>query len=75
MNEQTDILGGTKFIKVDDDKIINIQFIRWIKKTDECFKICSKIHGCRNVPPYNDSDSVCKETNSNTYYQLLKLFK
>jgi hypothetical protein len=58
------------FIKVDNDKILNINFIRWIQKKDECFYICSKMDGCR----IEDTQSVCKITNSQTYCKLFNLF-
>jgi hypothetical protein len=68
-------INGT-FIKVDDDRIINTNFIRWIKKKDECFYICSKLSGCysdiNNIK--TDTHSVCKSTNSESYNKLLNLF-
>ena len=63
-------IDNRSFIKVDDDRIININFIRWVKKKDECFYICSKLTGCS----IEDTHSVCKTTNSQTYYKLFNLF-
>ena len=66
-----------KFIKVDNDKVLNLEFIRWIKKTDECFYICSKMNGCysNNENINNGTNRVCKSTNSVSYNKLAKLFE
>ncbi len=66
-----------KFIKVDNDKVLNLEFIRWIKKIDECFYICSKADGCISNDKFIDSGTnrVCKSTNSVSYNKLAKLFE
>jgi ribulose 1,5-bisphosphate carboxylase large subunit-like protein len=59
------------FIKVDDEKIINMNCIRWVKKMDECLQICSKANGCTgNV----DTHKVCKNTNADSYRILNRYF-
>ena len=58
-----------QFIKVDDDRLINYDFIRWIQKKDECFKICTKMDGCVDYQTH----SVCKNTNSESYFHLLRI--
>lgn len=60
-----------KFIKADNDKFINPLFVRWIKKADECFYICSKMDGCYD----HQTHKVCKSNNSTSYGKLLKMFK
>jgi len=34
------------YIKVDNNKVINENCIRWIKKIDECLEVCIKLNGC-----------------------------
>jgi len=46
-------------------------FVRWIKKVDECFYICSKMFGCYD----HQTNKVCKSFNSNSYDKLAKIFK
>ena len=63
------------FIKVDGNRIINTNFIRWIKKKDECFYICSKLTGCSSDDKITtDTHSVCKSTNSESHHKILNLF-
>ena len=31
---------------IDENKILNVKFIRWMKKMDECIRICSITTGC-----------------------------
>ena len=66
-----------KFIKVDNDKVLNFEFIRWIKRKDECFYICSKVDGCISNENFigNGTNRVCKSTNSFSYNKLAKLFE
>ena len=37
---------NTNFIKADNNTIININAIRWIKKMDECLAVCTRSDGC-----------------------------
>lgn len=60
-----------KFIKVDGNQVVNVEFIRWIEKKDECLSICSKMDGCGD---YGVS-RVCRISNPNSYDYLLKLFQ
>ena len=60
------------FIKVDNDKIININCIRWVKKMDECLQICSKSIGCSIKL---DTHEVCKINNQESYNRLEKYFR
>ena len=55
------------FIKVDDDKIVNINCIRWVKKMDECLQICSKTNGCNGN---KDTHTICKLNNVDSYFRL-----
>jgi hypothetical protein len=59
------------FIKIDDEKILNVNYIRWIQKKDECFYICSKMDGCTII---EGSVRVCKTTNSESFHKIMKMF-
>ena len=60
------------FIKVDDDKIININCIRWVKKMDECLQICSKANGCTGGL---DTHKICKINNEYSYKRMNRFFE
>ena len=59
------------FIKVDDNTVISENYIRWIKKIDECLKICNKPAGCSDT----DVHKVCKVYNADSYNKLNKYFE
>lgn len=63
-----------KFIKTDDNKIINMSYIRWIKELNECMKICSKMNGC-DIVYYENTHTVCKINSPNSYNKLKKYFE
>ena len=48
----------TLYIKTDDNKIINEQCIKWVKKMSDCLEICTKSTGC-NVKN-GDTHKICK---------------
>ncbi len=62
-----------QFMKVDDNKIININTIRWVKKKVhlECFHICTKSTGCSK----GDVHEVCKKNNMENYLKLNQYFE
>jgi hypothetical protein len=66
-------MNNTKedYIKIDENKISNVKFIRWMKKMDECIRICSITTGCTedNLQP------VCKLNNNDSYNKLNKYFE
>ena len=64
-------MDNNNFIKVDGDKIINIKYIRWVKKIDECLQICNKSNGCDKYSIHN----LCKYSNYDSYMKLNKLFE
>ncbi len=61
------------YIKTDDNKIINEQHIRWVKKLNECLEVCTKSIGC-NVDS-KDTHKICKLNNLNSYNKLNKHFE
>jgi hypothetical protein len=71
MDNNTDNKFNTNFIKADNNTIININAIRWIRKMDDCLAVCVKIDGCvinRNT------HKVCKVNNYDSYALLNKHF-
>ena len=61
-----------KYIKVDNNKIINEQAIKWVKKMDECLHICTKSTGCSI--DNGDTHKICKLNNPTSYNKLNKHF-
>lgn len=61
------------FIKSDENKIININCIRWVKKMDECLYVCNKPAGCSIY--LTDLHKICKLNNPNSYERLNKYFE
>ena len=62
---------NTNFIKADNNTIININAIRWIKKMDECLAVCVKSDGC--IIDKN-THKICKINNYDSYALLNKYF-
>ena len=60
-----------KFIKADNNKIINEKCIKWVRKMDDCFDICTKGDGCY----IGDTHKVCKINNPESYERLNKYFE
>ena len=58
------------FIK-SDDKMINVEYIRWVKKFAECMEVCQKSDGC---VMFRDTHRVCRETSPISYNILNQLF-
>jgi hypothetical protein len=54
------------YIKVDDNKIINEKHIKWVKKIDECLRICTKSDGCVK----RQTHALCKVNNEESYLKL-----
>jgi hypothetical protein len=61
------------YFKTDDNKIINENSIRWVKKMNDCLEVCIKITGC-NVD-YGDTHKICKLHNLDSYNKLNKHFE
>jgi hypothetical protein len=71
-------MGKTKsatFLKTDDNKVINEQSIRWIKKMNECLEVCTKTTGCRIfVEGSRETHRICKANSPESYHKLVQLF-
>jgi hypothetical protein len=61
------------YIKTDDNKIINENHIRWVKKLSDCLEVCTKSTGC-NIQ-HNDTHKICKYNNLISYNNLNKHFE
>ena len=61
-----------KYIKTDDNVIINEKFIRWVKKMNECVEVCTRSNGCR---PLDNTHKICKRYNLDSYNKLNKHFE
>jgi hypothetical protein len=71
MDKITDkITDNLQFIKVDNNTIINIKTIRWVKKMDECLAVCNKSDGCTKYTIH----TLCKVNNNDSYNLLNKYF-
>ena len=64
--------SNTSYIKTDDNKIINENCIRWVKKMNDCLEVCLKSSGC-NVDN-KDTHRICKAYNLDSYNKLNKFF-
>jgi len=58
-----------KYIKLDDDKLLNKEYIRWILHKNDCIYFCSRDDGCRLG---TETNTVCK--NAKEYNNLLLYF-
>lgn len=58
------------YLKTDDNIVINEKYIRWVKKIDECLKVCTKADGCSE----KDTHKICRFNNSYSYDKLNDLF-
>ena len=61
-----------QYIKTDDNKMINEQCIRWVKKMGDCLEVCTKSNGCR---PLQDTHRICKLNSLDSYNKLNKHFE
>jgi hypothetical protein len=68
MDKPTD---KNKYIKADDNILINEKCIKWIEKIEECLYICSKSNGCTRT----NTHKLCKHKNYENYMKLNKYFE
>ena len=57
-----------KYIKTDDNKIINEKYIIWVKKMNECLEVCTKTTGC-NIHD-GGTHRICKLNSFDSYNKL-----
>ena len=61
-----------KYIKTDENIIINEKFIRWVRKMNECVEVCTRSNGCG---PLDNTHKICKINNLDSYNKLNKHFE
>jgi hypothetical protein len=59
-----------RYLKTDDNKIINEKCIRWVKKMGDCLAVCNKADGCT----ISNTHRICKLNNPDSYNKLNKYF-
>jgi hypothetical protein len=63
------------FLKTDENNIINETQIRWVKKMNECLEVCTKANGCVSDAKHNDTHTICKINNPDSYQRLNQYFQ
>jgi hypothetical protein len=64
----------TVYFKTDDNRIINENCIRWVKKMNNCLEVCIKTAGC-DLQTNGDTHKICKLNNPDSYEKLNKHFE
>ncbi len=62
----------TSYIKTDDNRIINETYIRWVKKMNDCLKVCVRANGCSIFS--GQTHTICKLNSPESYNKLNKHF-
>ena len=60
------------YIKTDNNKIINENCIKWVKKMSDCLEVCTISTGC--IAGTN-THIICKLNNLDSYNKLNKQFE
>jgi hypothetical protein len=60
------------YIKADDNRIINENQIRWMRKINNCIEICTKSKGCGVG---KDMHRICKINTPDSYKKINILFE
>ena len=63
--------SNIRFIKTDNNAILNEQCIKWVKKRNECLEVCMKGNGCY----IGDTHIICKSRSPASYNMLNKQFE
>jgi hypothetical protein len=58
------------FIKSDENRFINVTYIRWVQEINNCFEICNKSTGCAIR---DGTHRVCKVNNPDSYKKIMDL--
>lgn len=65
----------TKYIKTDNNTVINEKIIRWIHKMGDCLEVCTKQNGCTLDKKRGDTHRICKLYSPDSYNKLNALFE
>jgi hypothetical protein len=60
-----------KWIKTDNNCLINEKFIRWVKKMNDCLEVCVKSDGCSIG---SSTHKICKINSPDSYRHLNQHF-
>jgi hypothetical protein len=71
MNTPEEPESKIRYIKTDNNTILNEQCIKWVKKRNECLEVCMKGNGCY----IGDTHTICKSMNDTAYNMLNKHFE
>jgi len=63
----------TFYLKTDNNRIINENCIRWVKKMSDCLEVCTRTNGC-DINNGN-THKICKLNNPDSYNKLNKYFE
>ena len=63
--ENTNVVS---YLKTDDNKIINENHIKWVKKMNNCLEVCTKSTGCSILN--GDTHRICKLNTPDSYDKL-----
>ena len=67
--------SNTVYLKTDDNRIINENCVRWVKKMSDCLEVCIKQSGCALLCDNGDTHKICKLNNPDSYNKLNKHFE
>lgn len=67
--------SNTVYFKTDDNRIVNENSIRWVKKMSDCLEVCIKASGCAIPNDNGDTHKICKLNNPDSYNKLNKHFE
>jgi hypothetical protein len=59
------------FIKINDDTLVNQNYIQWMKQVGDCIYICNKVYGCDEKSLYG-TYKICKSGDNFKSYSILK---
>jgi hypothetical protein len=59
------------YIVADNNTLINIKKIHWVKKHKECMYVCTKSNGCSKISAHE----ICKKNNIDNYLKLNKYYE
>jgi len=66
MEETTDSV----FIKADNNRFLNVKYIRWVQEMNDCFEVCNKSTGCAIK---DGTHRVCRLNNPDSYKKIIDL--
>ena len=52
------------FIKADNNRFLNVKYIRWVQEMNDCFEVCNKSTGCAIK---DGTHRVCRLNNPDSY--------